>query len=209
MGEYATYLGDHIKIGTCEEMLYLRAGQAGMVRPVAGSVDPCRDAAMLRFRFPWPDEDHIPPGGFDDPLRVLEVWRLNRHPVAFDHGTVQFGASVGYAVDLPCPESPTPATHGLTVNRRIGGLPTPVHLVGQRVWNGRLVAVCRCGGCRVPYRLEGLADAAVVVEAIRAMADRRGVGDEEGGLLHGVADRIELGYVAPLPAGLGKMEGVR
>lgn len=55
MGEYAMYGGHQIKIGTCEDMYYLRADQAQRVRPERGSVDPFRQAPEIRFRFPWPE----------------------------------------------------------------------------------------------------------------------------------------------------------
>jgi hypothetical protein len=62
MGEYATHAGQSVKIGTCEDMYYLRYDQRHQVTPERGSVDPVADAGVLRFRFPWPDEDHCEPG---------------------------------------------------------------------------------------------------------------------------------------------------
>jgi hypothetical protein len=58
MGEYARYNGSDIKIGTCEDMYYLRADQAHLVTaPVDGMLDPIKYAAQIRFRFPFPEED--------------------------------------------------------------------------------------------------------------------------------------------------------
>jgi hypothetical protein len=71
MGEFAMYNGDRVKIGTCEEMYYLRADQAQRVRWQVGNVDPFRDAAELRFRFPFPDEDRIAPGAFENAERKV------------------------------------------------------------------------------------------------------------------------------------------
>lgn len=54
MGEYATFRGQSVKIGTCEDMYYLRADQAHLVKPTRGSCDP-RAADVqraIRFRFP-------------------------------------------------------------------------------------------------------------------------------------------------------------
>ena len=65
MGEYAKFQGQSIKIGTCENMYYLRADQAAMVQPESGNVDPIRDRESLRFRFPFPDEDNVLPGEFE------------------------------------------------------------------------------------------------------------------------------------------------
>src|SRR5437016_4579142 len=62
MGEYAQYGGQDVKIGTCEDMYYLRYDQRWQVQALDGNVNPVLDVAHLRFRFPWPDEDTIPPG---------------------------------------------------------------------------------------------------------------------------------------------------
>ena len=59
MGEFAIYRGDRIKVGTCEEMYYLRADQRSLISGY--SFD-----AGDRFRFPFPDEDTIEPGQFSD-----------------------------------------------------------------------------------------------------------------------------------------------
>ena len=58
MGEYAKHKGEEIKIGTCENMYYLRFDQRHKVKALPGNVDPNgADAYALRFRFPWPNED--------------------------------------------------------------------------------------------------------------------------------------------------------
>ncbi len=36
MGEYAIYRGERIKIGTCEDMYYLRPDQVHLVKRVSG-----------------------------------------------------------------------------------------------------------------------------------------------------------------------------
>lgn len=67
------YRGERRKIGTCEDMLYLRFDQRYLVKAKPGNVDPARDVKELRFRFPFPDEDSIQPGDFDEPDRSIEV----------------------------------------------------------------------------------------------------------------------------------------
>ena len=73
MGEDATYKGQTIKIGTCEDMYYLRADQAHLVGTAPHSVDLTRYADRVRFRFPWPDEDAVEPGDFDPYERTMPV----------------------------------------------------------------------------------------------------------------------------------------
>lgn len=203
MGEYATFQGQSIKIGTCENMYYLRADQRAAVRPEAHSVDPVKYADQLRFRFPWPDEDDKAPGDFDDPFRSLAVDGAPAPALGeMDHGIVQFVASAGYNVCLPCPEGAgeNPA-HGLRVARN--GFSGAVHIVQQRFWHGHLITVAQCGGCGAKYRLENWEMAEPVVVAIRAMADREQRTAERNNTpgnsaraerLHLIADRIAAGY---------------
>src|SRR5947199_3445544 len=106
MGEYAMYGGVQVKIGTCENMYYLRADQRDQVWVMPGNVDPMDAEALgvIRFRLPWPDEDHIEPGAFERYDRALGLYGVEV-PAEVEHGRVQFVASAGYNVMLSCPES--------------------------------------------------------------------------------------------------------
>jgi hypothetical protein len=63
MGEYATRRSDRqqIKIGTCENMYYLRWDDIAKV-----SIDYSLRQPGLRFRLPFPDEDQLQPGEYND-----------------------------------------------------------------------------------------------------------------------------------------------
>lgn len=194
MGEYAkTLTGESIKIGTCEDMLYLRADQRFQVRPEEGSVDPVRHAAELRFRFPWPDEDNVKPGMFDDPFRKLRV--DIEPPEGFQHGIVQFVAPEGYNVCLPCPEGPS--EHGLHVHRN--GFAGASFLVQQRLIDGQALAVFQCV-CGRAWRAPTLADAEPACTALLDRAERQEIDRQTGELttfgqfLVEVARRIRIGY---------------
>jgi len=74
MGEYAKHGDREIKIGTCENMYYLRYDQRHEVSALPGNVDPVYDAERgIRFRFPFPDEDFVSPGGFIIYWRTLLI----------------------------------------------------------------------------------------------------------------------------------------
>lgn len=167
MGENASYQGQEIKIGTCENMYYLRADQAHLVTALPGNLDPVKRADAIRFRFPFPDEDHIAPGDFRDYGRTVTV-----RARAFDHRTD----------DCTSEE---------------------VHIVQQRVWEGRLVLVARCGGCGHLYRMPELADAGDVIEACAsnaAAALAPEVTDAPAARWWlTIAQRIVAGYTEPLP----------
>lgn len=206
MGEYAKLksTGERVKIGTCENMYYLRADQIGDVVAVGDSVDPAGEyQGELRFRFPWPDEDGVAPGAFEDPFRARAVHGVDLPDI--EHGIVQFVAQAGYNVCLPCPEGPS--SHGLNVHRN--GFKGAVKIVQQRYWQGQLVTVCECGGCGHKYRLETWAMAEPVVVALRSEADRKqaefdlhaqrqGIASlpcHDARMLHTIADRITAGYL--------------
>jgi hypothetical protein len=207
MGEYAYFNGQRVKIGTCEDMLYLRWDQRSLVER---SETPLFDPDVLkviRFRFPFPDEDHLAPGAFDNPFRGYRLDGFEA-PTGIDHGNAQFIADNGYLMNLPCPESqPTILANGEAVKTHLNGYGGSASLVGQALRDGRLVGIARCNGCRTLYRLEdGYEEAAAV--AIRAAADRltrtadlnlqRGQpteGDRANGRrLHLIADRLLAGY---------------
>lgn len=151
MGEYATYRGESIKIGICENMYYLRADQARELRAESGSVNALCDAGVIRFRFPFPSEDSTPPGLFEDYAKRLHIPGLTApEELADEHYSVQFVAqSHGYNVCLPCPESGK-ADHGLTVHRN--GFAGAVGLSQQRLVDGQLLPILQCV-CGMSWRV--------------------------------------------------------
>jgi hypothetical protein len=180
-------------------MYYLRADQRGLVRATPGNVNPNgREALALRFRFPWPDEDATLPGEFQPYERALSVPGFSV-PEGVEHYSVQFSAHAGYLVSLPCPEGADAAALGLTIHRN--GFGGAVQLVQQKLLaDGRLVPVCRCGGCGAAWRVEEAADIEALAVAFRAEADRRerlgqphGTGRADRRFYDQVADRILVG----------------
>ena len=185
MGEYATYGGKQIKMGTCEDMYYLRADQAHKVQPERGSVDPIRNRLGIRFRFPFPDEDKVQPGCFDPYDRGVALQGV-KQPEGIEHYSVQFQAR-GYVMSIPCPESS--AVQPYTIHRN--GFAGSVILKQQKWFDGRLVIVCACGGCDALYRVETLQEAEAYIVAARSEADRR---HDAKDFWHAIADRMAAGY---------------
>lgn len=148
MGEYATFNGEQVKIGTCEDMYYLRADQRHLIEGY--DFDSC--LGELRFRFPFADEDEIEPGAFadhDHGVRIPGAWSL---PAEYDHvGSVQFKAEPGYLLSIPCPEGSAFEATGLRIGRNgwSGG-----YRVKQQKWvDGAWWTVVGCGSCRGAWRL--------------------------------------------------------
>ena len=199
MGEYAEYNGEQIKIGTCEDMYYLRADQRFKV--TNSDVNMRGDEVHhIRFRFPWPDEDKIEPGsgkfhdnGYDRAVAVPGA----EAPKDVEHHSVQFVArEPGYLISLPCPEGPDSS---LPVHRN--GFSGAVKLVRQKLLtDGRLVPVLRCGGCGGMWRVEEQHEIEAIAVAFRSEGDRlerageyNGTGKADRRFSDTIADRILAG----------------
>lgn len=215
MGEYAKRIsdGEQIKIGTCENMYYLRYDQRHLVEALPGNVDVSDRETLLalRFRFPWPQEDGTLPGGdfhregYD---RAVTVPGL-KCPEGVEHYTLQFSNQAGYLVSLPCPEGRD--AEWLRVANTDGTMtPVAIHRNGfsgavqlsqqKLLADGRLVPVLRCGGCGTAWRSEDPAEIEAIAVAFRSEADQReragqynGTGKQDRRWYDQVADRVLAG----------------
>lgn len=190
MGEYAKHNGRRIKIGTCEDMLYLRADQAHLTTTEPGNIDPVTDAESIRFRFPFPDEDDKAPGEFEDPFRSVGFYDISA-PNEVKHHTRQFTAP-GYVVSLPCPET----AEGLKLKPWRNGNPGPVRISQQKVFNGMLILICECGGCGAKWRCETLEMAQPLIDKCRLYGSQDSR-DGYSAWWNTIADRIKAGYTNP------------
>lgn len=167
MAELADYRGERIKIGTCEDLYYLRADQARDVQFP-------HPWTPFRFRFPFPDEDDIEPGAFEDYNRGVRVFGMVPGE-GVQHYTVQLRSQIGYLASIPCPEAheyrdqndrSRTVIDGLTVARN--GFNGGVRLHQQRHLDGLLVAVVGCS-CGARWRLPTLEYARPLLDALAAM----------------------------------------
>lgn len=76
MGEYGYYHNNLVKLGTCENMYYLRYEDRDKIEPENNSLDPAY-TTNLRFRLPFPDEDHIQPGQYHNYDRGMYFEMIN------------------------------------------------------------------------------------------------------------------------------------
>lgn len=178
MGEYATYCGQSIKIGTCEDMLYLRADQAKSVRRESGSVDPIANAESIRFRFPFRWEDDRKPGSYEDPFKRVSIpGMFAPEELREEHYSVQFTASQGYVMSIPCPEGcgeHTPSSwggrdttvNGVKVHRN--GFAGSVFISQQKLVDGQLWPILECA-CGLKWRVPE-DEAATLLDALDAAA---------------------------------------
>lgn len=187
MGESAKFNGEEIKIGTCEDMYYLRLDQRWQVRHISGNVDVLAQATELRFRFPWPDEDRVLPGSFERYDRSVAVWGYAM-PDGVNHGTVQFRADAGYLLSIPCPESPMgkswPQVHRNGFRGAV--LLTQVKLLAD----GRVVPVLECGGCGAKWREENPDEIVKLARYFREEGDAKRRKSGDGRWWTSIAERL-------------------
>jgi hypothetical protein len=112
MGEYAKRISDgtEIKIGACNEMLYLRFADRHKVTALRGSVDvnDPQTAGELLYRLPYPDEDSILPGDYREPFRAQRLYdshgdEFRAENLIAQPGTMQVhNEKSGLLLNLPC-----------------------------------------------------------------------------------------------------------
>lgn len=174
MSENIIYKGASIKIGTCENLYYIRLAQlqAGLVdgtarpAPYNDSITEYLKPEVFRYRFPFPDEDDTQPGHFDPYNRGVVIYlspatspNLLETLISadFEHNTLYLHAGPNGAstniVNIPCPYSPAFKTSTL----RTSGYPAAVELVQQKLMKtGEIWAVIRCPFCGAMMRLDPL-----------------------------------------------------
>ncbi len=107
MGEYAKHINQRIKIGTCESMYYLRYEDRFKVEPVPDSLNP-HSTKNLFWRLPFPDEDHIQPGYYENFDRGILLYKTNEKEIIpysgefSDTGIVQAKHDSGLMINAQC-----------------------------------------------------------------------------------------------------------
>src|SRR3972149_6581787 len=104
MGEYAIRKSDkqEIKIGTCENMYYLRYEDCDKVKPLPGS------EIGFRFRLPFPDEDEVLPGKYEKYNRGERLFKETDQDAeqleiqGDDTGIIQLSHPCGLLINVPC-----------------------------------------------------------------------------------------------------------
>lgn len=159
MGEYAKRKSDgaHIKIGTCESMYYLRLEDKNKVTPDSGS-----DFGYY-WRLPFPDEDGVLPGDYQDynrGLRLYKTEKVNGSEYCKDYenedfcneypGTIQlYHKEAGLLVNLPCHHG-----HKLPegVNAHWNGKGYSLELAHIRTAPEGIFPIIRCRHCNHMWR---------------------------------------------------------
>lgn len=178
MGEYILVGGQHLKLGTCQDLFYVsfdglrRMVAAGAQQALANNppAEYLNEAGKWRYRFPWPDE---PDGIGDDYERALPLpvpgGLAEALVTGWEHWKVRYGLPA--AVGEDCPQA---------------GAPAVVEVYLQRQIEGRLWVIIRCPYCHALARLPEDEALQLTAHARRELAD--------DAFVAAVCDRIEAGY---------------
>lgn len=81
MGEYAKRKsdGEEVKIGTCESMYYIRWEDRNKVSKLPNSLDPATTTGLY-WRLPFPDEDGVLIGAYQDYNRGYRLFKVVEEP---------------------------------------------------------------------------------------------------------------------------------
>lgn len=177
MGEYIMVDGEETKLGTCEDLYYVRyadlveAVKSGRTAMVSGNLSPRQyldPQYGFRFRFPFPDEDGKDIGEYEEYDRGYTICAPLGFMEGVDHREMIHGLSPlgqphgGHylTVKTPCPQAPdNPKRHVFKANGPASGNPNQeyevIQIVQQRpMEDGKLWTVARCAYCGARFRFD-------------------------------------------------------
>ena len=205
MGEHVKLRGETVKLGTCEDLYYTRFEQLkAMVsecQEMPGNMPPeeyLNPAHGWRYRFPFPDEDDVGIGEYQDYDKAVTISVPLDAPIALDaeshrsvYRSIGVGEGYGYNVNarIPCPASkkmPELWCNGNVVDY------FPLQIIQQKpLPSGVVAVVLRCGWCKAGFRLEELDEVTYLVDLLRKRCPPQ---DANYPYWNTIADRVLAGY---------------
>ena len=167
MGEYAKRKadGEEVKIGTMDNMYYLRYEDRNAVECIHGNVNPAT-ATGLRFRLPFPDEDDVLVGEYSSFERGLRLCMRVPSKVVYGQdswqdftidnanpGSFQMTHPSGLLVNVPCHHGAKLPDLG-EASVHWNGKSHSFELVFVKVMNDHTLApIVRCRHCGEMWRV--------------------------------------------------------
>lgn len=166
MGEYIKRNKTEYKIGTCENLYYTtfqeykKAFKNGELSSMGGNDTPANYLnGSYRFRFPFPDEDHVKMFGIYPDFDKSILFKIPKTAgIEICHGetffrtdnTVKHAPAVGF--NLPCIQSKdfTLKKYDWSYTANF----TIFEIVQQKPIDGQLQVIVRCPYCRASCRLD-------------------------------------------------------
>jgi hypothetical protein len=202
MGEYINYNGKEIKLGTCESLYYTRLSQLKDLRllmnKLPGNLDVSEylDAKnAFRYRFPFPEEDHVQIGDFEPYNKglVIQLHDLDTDICDFEHYDLWHSASANgsYNVNVcvPCPQSDK-----INTVKHSPLSPKIISIKQQKQIDGEVWTVIACPYCDAMIRLN-YESACKLTHSIKAgYIDCHNATESNKEYYQKVIDRILQGY---------------
>jgi hypothetical protein len=154
MGEYALLDGrEQIKIGTCENMYYLRIEDVHRVRKDVYSLN-AQTEPDLRFRLPYPDEDSLEPGSYGDYSRTYPLHGYSPEWLdEADVGGYQLRHESGLLLNVPCHHGRKLPEVGPGMSAHWNGKGHFLELAFvKRTASGEVLPIVRCRACGDMWR---------------------------------------------------------
>jgi len=163
MGEYGIRNTDkaEIKIGTCETNLYMRYGDRWKVTPKAGS------GFGYFWRLPYPDEDGVKPGDYDNPFRGERLYRkveengreyTEQFTLELAHddkpGNMQLTHPSGLLMNVPCYHGQRLPEPGPESHIAWNGKSWFYELAFLREYEGKIYPAVKCRFCEMLWRCD-------------------------------------------------------
>jgi hypothetical protein len=159
MGEYVKLGGQRIKLGTCEDLYYVRYEQLkrlvfGMEK-LGGNDEPeayLKPEHGFRYRFPFPDEDEILLGMFNAYNRgylvgvPMDFMADKEHKKICVSTACQNIYNVNHYITCPADKAWVKTCSDRSEL-------APLEIIQQKQVDGDLWVVCRCGWCGSAFRL--------------------------------------------------------
>lgn len=172
MGEYAKRKdnGEEVKIGTCEDMLYLRWDDRNKIIGLPGNVNPAKYPEGLRYRLPFPDEDGQGPG-HGEPFRSLLLPDFDPGDIEGTGAVQMYHPELGLLLNVTCHHGRKLPEAGPEVRPHWNGRPPHWFQLAsvKHHRDGRLLPVVKCRGCGQMWQMDdwGPVLAAVVDPVMR------------------------------------------
>lgn len=152
MGEFAKLKtepeGESFKIGTCENMYYLRYEDIDKI-----IYD--YDFNMFNFRVPFIDEDNIKVGNYIDPFRGLPLSDYSNPVLAKKGGLIQITHKSGLLLNTACYHGEKlPESCGQAQFHWNGKTSKNYELKFLKLVNGKIYPVIGCRWCGVKWRMD-------------------------------------------------------
>lgn len=202
MGEYV----NNIKLGTCEDLYYARLSQ---VQALQGAEEYRNPVNGFRYRFPFPEEDDVAVGEYEDYDKGLlifldlvnapKLWNLLLDE-DWNHQRLSHSANYrgvcNVNISLPCPLSHDLPLDTKVIELSLNGASKAIVLQQQKQVDGQVWIVVACPYCGAKVRLEPeyAEEVAACLEETAKHHDKNRIDNNGGAYWREVARRILEGY---------------